>query len=260
MSYERELKVAIEAVNAVRDVILDIYNSPDLGVEIKEDNSPVTKADKAADEIIREILSKNFPYYSLLTEESFDDKKRLNNDYVWIVDPIDGTKDFVAHEDEFTVNIGLSYKHKPVLGVILIPVTGEIYYASKGNGAYSLKNGKVTKLHVNDKTSDLSCLISVFHAKPEELALIEKHSDRISSAKKVGSCLKACRIAEGKAELSYRLSDGTKEWDIAGSQILIEEAGGVFLEPDGTPIMYNRKDVYNRRGYIMANRKENFLL
>ena len=109
MNLEKELSTAIEAVNAVRDVILEIYNSGNLGVEIKEDNSPVTKADKKADEIIRSILIKNFPSYALLTEESVDDKSRLNNDFVWIVDPIDGTKDFVAHNDEFTVNIGLAY-------------------------------------------------------------------------------------------------------------------------------------------------------
>ena len=126
--YERELEAALQAINSVRELILEIYNSDNLGVEIKEDNSPVTKADKAADKKIREILSEAFPLYSMLTEESVDDKSRLNNDYVWIVDPIDGTKDFVAKNGEFSVNIGLSYKHKAVLGVILIPVTGEIYY------------------------------------------------------------------------------------------------------------------------------------
>ena len=112
--FERELEVAINAVNSVRELILEIYNSSDFGVEIKEDNSPVTKADKAADKKIREILSTAFPLYSLLTEESVDDKSRLQNDYVWIVDPVDGTKDFVAKNGEFTVNIGLSYKHKAV--------------------------------------------------------------------------------------------------------------------------------------------------
>lgn len=257
--WEKELQSAIEAAQLAAPKIMEIYNSG-FDVEIKSDNSPVTLADKTADKLIREYLHSNYPTHAFLTEESEDDLSRLDNDFVWIVDPVDGTKDFVAKDDEFTTSIALAYKHQIVVGVICAPALNEIYYASKGNGAYSLKNGKVTKLHVNDKTSDLSCLISVFHTKPEELALIEKHSDRISSAKKVGSCLKACRIAEGKAELSYRLSDGTKEWDIAGSQILVEEAGGVFLEPDGTPIMYNRKDVYNRRGYIMANRKENFLL
>ena len=134
--YERELEVALKAVNSVRELILEIYNSDNLGVEIKEDQSPVTKADKAADKKIREILSGAFPLYSLLTEESVDDKSRLKNDYVWIVDPIDGTKDFVAKNGEFTINIGLSHNHKAVLGVILIPVTGEIYYGVEGLGSF----------------------------------------------------------------------------------------------------------------------------
>ena len=125
--FEKELEIAIEAARKASTIILEIYNSRELGVEIKDDNSPVTRADKAADKIIREHLAKHFPNYALLTEESSDDLSRLNNDYVFIVDPIDGTKEYVAHSDEFTVNIGLAYKHKPVMGVILIPVTGELY-------------------------------------------------------------------------------------------------------------------------------------
>ena len=257
--WEKELQHAIEAAKRVIPKILEIYHSH-FDVEIKGDNSPVTIADKTADKMIREYLSSCYPTHAFLTEESEDDLSRLENDFVWIVDPIDGTKDFIAKDDEFTTSIALSYKHEIVVGVICAPALNEIYYASKGNGAYSLIDGKVNKIHVNDKLEDLTCLMSVFHQKPEEIALCEKHKDKITKTLKVGSCLKACRIAQGKAELSYRLSDGTKEWDIAGIQIIITEAGGVFLEPDGTPITYNRKDVYNRRGYIMANRRENFLL
>ena len=257
--WEKELQAAIEAAKRVIPVILEIYNS-DMQVEIKSDNSPVTIADKTADKMIKEYLASIFPTHAFLTEESEDDLDRLNNDFVWIVDPIDGTKNFIAKDGEFTTSIALSYKHEIVVGVISAPALNEIYYASKGSGAYSLINNEVTKLHVNDKLTDLTCLVSVFHQKQEEVDLINKYKDRISKAIKVGSCLKACRIAQGKAELSYRLSDGTKEWDVAGISIIISESGGVFQEPDGTPIRFNRKDVYNRKGYIICNRKENILL
>ena len=260
--YERELSVAIKAVNSVRDLILDVYNSPDFGIEIKEDNSPVTKADKAADKKIREILSGAFPLYALLTEESVDDKSRLNNDYVWIVDPIDGTKDFVAKNGEFTVNIGLSYKHEVVLGVIMVPVTGEIYYATRGAGSYYLKNkdAEPVRIHCNDKTKDLTTLVSNFHSNQTEMDMITKHSDVIKYQRKLGATLKGCVIAKGEAEMSYRFSSNTKEWDTCAMQIIVEEAGGFLLKFDGTPIRYNREDVYNKDGYIICNRKENFLL
>ena len=260
--FERELEVALNAVNSVRELILNIYNSDNLGVEIKEDNSPVTKADKAADKKIREILSGAFPLYSLLTEESVDDKSRLQNDYVWIVDPIDGTKDFVAKNGQFTVNIGLSYKHKAVLGVILIPVTGEIYYGVQGLGSFYLRNkdAKAIKIHVNDKTSDLTTLCSNFHSNQTEMDMIAKHSDVIKHQKKIGATIKGCLIARGEAEMSYRFSSNTKEWDTCAMQVLVEQAGGFILKFDGTPIVYNREDVYNKDGYIICNRKENFLL
>ena len=257
--WEKELQAAIEAGLKARIKIMEIYNKG-FDVEIKEDDSPVTIADKTADKIIREHLHNAFPAHAFLTEESEDNEERLSNDYVWIVDPVDGTKDFVAKDGGFTTNIALAYKHELVVGVVVVPVTGEIYFASKGNGAFHRVNGQDTKIHVNDKLEDLTCLCSVFHTNETELKLIEKHSDKIKHVMKFGSSLKPCRIAEGLAEITYRMSAGTKEWDTGACQIIVEEAGGLFVEPDGGKITYNRKDVYNRKGYIVVNRKENILL
>lgn len=257
--FERELEVALEAAKIASKKVLEIYNSRNLDVEIKEDNSPVTKADKMADKLIREYLFSNFPNYALLTEESSDDKTRLTNDYVWIVDPIDGTKEYVAHSDEFTVNIGLAYNHEPVLGVIVIPVTGEIYYAVKGKGSFYENHGKTVKIHCNSKTNDLTTLVSRFHSNEVEQATIKKHSDRIKHQKVVGASIKGCLIAKGEAEMSYRFSDNTKEWDTCAMQAIVEQAGGLILKFDGTPIRYNREDVYNRGGYLICNCRENFL-
>ena len=257
--WEEQLNAAIEAGIAAIEGILKIYHT-DFDVEIKDDNSPVTLADKNADKVIREILHKRFPDYAFLTEETDDDKSRLENDFVWIVDPVDGTKDFVAKDGGFTTNIALAYKHEAVVGVVVVPLTGEVYYAAKGMGAFYRKDGVTKQIHVNDKLDNLIVYKSVFHSKQNEEEMYKKHADKILRVEKWGSALKPCRIAQGLGELSYRLSDGTKEWDTAASQVIVEQAGGIFLDTNKKRIMYNREDVYNRDGYVICNRIENFLL
>ena len=257
--WEEQLNAAIEAGVKAIEGILKIYNT-DFSVEIKDDNSPVTLADKNADRVIREYLYSKFPTYAFLTEESTDDKSRLDNDYVWIVDPVDGTKDFVARDGGFTTNIALAYKHEAVVGVVVVPLTGEIYYAAKGLGAFYRHNGITKRIHVNDKLDNLVVYKSVFHSKPNEEAVIEKYKDRIAKVEKWGSALKPCRIAQGLGELHYRLSDGTKEWDTAASQVIVEQAGGIYLDTNKKRMMYNREDVHNHDGYVVCNRIENFLL
>ena len=257
--WEEQLNAAIEAGIKAIEGILQIYNT-DFDVEIKDDNSPVTLADKNADKVIRECLHKKYPEYAFLTEESTDDKSRLNNDFVWIVDPVDGTKDFVAKDGGFTTNIALAYKHEAVVGVVVVPLTGEIYYAAKGMGAFYRHNGITKRIHVNDKLDNLIVYKSVFHSTKQEEVMYEKYKDKIAKIEKWGSALKPCRIAQGLGELSYRLTDGTKEWDTAASQVIVEEAGGIFLDTLGKRIMYNREDVHNRIGYVICNRIENFLL
>ncbi|MFA6755682.1 MAG: 3'(2'),5'-bisphosphate nucleotidase CysQ [Bacilli bacterium] len=259
MYLEKELKAAIEACNIAQAEVLKIYAS-NFNVEIKSDNSPVTAADKKSDEIIREYLKCRFSKYAFLTEESFDDKARLNNDYVWIIDPVDGTDDFVHRDDEFTINIALSYKHEAVLGVICVPAKNELFYAVKGEGSYVIRNNKATRIHVSNKTKDLTCYTSVFHLSKKEEDMIEKHKDIISKVQKLGSSIKGCYIAEGKGDISYRMSSGTKEWDSAAFQVIVEQAGGFVLKPDGTRMFYNREDVFNREGYLIVNNMKNFLL
>lgn len=256
--YEKELEVMIDACKKAKKVIMDIYKEG-FNVEIKEDDSPVTKADKNADKLIRELLKEKFPSYGLLTEESEDDLSRLDNEYIFVVDPVDGTKDFVKKDDMFTTNIGLIHNHQVVAGVVYIPAKNEYYFAMKNQGAYYVKEGdEPVRIHVNSKTKDLTMLTSVFHQTKEELEIFESHRDVISKIEKYGSAIKACRIAHGLSEISYRMGPGTKEWDTAASQIIVSEAGGIFAEPDLTPITYNRVDVYNRKGFIILNNKENY--
>ena len=258
--YQNVIEDMISVAKEAMKIILKYYHDG-FHVEIKNDNSPVTEADKASDKLIREFLKGKYPDYAFLTEESVDDKSRLKNDYVFIIDPLDGTEDYVHRDGEFTINIALSYKHEIVAGVVAIPVSGVIYYATKNGGAYKLyPDGKLEKIHVSDKVEDLTCLTSVYHANKQEQETIKKYSDRITHVIKKGSSLKACEIAEGKAEISYRLSSGTKEWDTAAFDIIVKEAGGYVLKLDKTPITYDREDVVNRDYYLVVNRLENFLI
>jgi 3'(2'), 5'-bisphosphate nucleotidase len=258
--YEKELaamqKAALDAEKKIKEVYATAFQ-----VEIKSDDSPVTAADKSADALIREELHNAFPAYAFLTEESKDDLARLKNDYVFIVDPVDGTKEFVARNGEFTTNIGLAYKHKVVCGVINVPMKDVMYFAIQGQGAYKQEKGKdPVRIHVSDRTENLRALRSRSFFNGLEKELLEKHADKITSVSEMGAALKFCAIAEGKAEISYRESSGTKEWDIAAGTIILQEAGGFILKHDGSEYAFNREDVYNREGYVLANRKVNILL
>ncbi len=150
----------------------------DFGVEYKADDSPLTKADKASNAIIVKALRDRFPDYAILSEEEKDNRARLENDLCFVVDPLDGTKEFVKRNGQFTVNIALSCKHRAVMGVIYVPVTGELYYASEGDGAYLEKpDGSVERLRVSTNTdhSKLRAVASGSHGAEEMERLIEKY-------------------------------------------------------------------------------------
>lgn len=256
--WEKQLADAIKAGELAKRRILEVYKTG-FDVETKIDNSPVTLADKDSDRIIREYLSKKYPDYAFLTEESVDDKSRLNNDYVWIVDPLDGTLNFVNKNNEFTINIALAYKHEIVVGVVIAPVTNEIYYATRHGGAFYSIDGKVREIHVNNRKKDLRVLLSISHHGDAEEKKIAEYGNLIISKTAKGAALKLCLIAKGEAELSIRLNDGTKEWDTAAPQIIVKEAGGYFLKPNGEWMLYNRENVVNVDGYYVANRKRNII-
>lgn len=258
--YEQELTDMIYAAAIAKGDIMNVYKKH-FNVNFKDDKSPVTDADLKADKTIKDYLLRKYPDYGFLTEESIDDKTRLDKDYVFIIDPLDGTSDFVNNNGEFTTNIALCYKHEIVVGVVMIPCSGDVYYAVKGKGAYKLNaNKELTKIHVSNKTKNITCLTSRSHFAKAEEDVINKHKDVIAKVIPAGSSLKACLIAEGSAEISYRLSPGTKEWDTASFDIIVSEAGGFVLKPNGEPMVYNRENVYNLDGYVIVNEKENFLL
>lgn len=256
--YEKELKAMIQAAKDAEKKILEIYHT-DFAVEIKSDDSPVTKADKTADQIIRDILGKAFPTYGMLTEESIDDKSRLEKEYVFIVDPVDGTKEFVSRNGEFATNIALARDHEVVVGVINIPVYHTLFYAVKGQGSYRMNpDGSIEQIHVSDRDTDLICMASRSFGNPQEEAIAKRNSDKITKTEVYGAALKFCRLAEGKADIFFRVSPSTKEWDVAAGDIIVTEAGGVMRLPNKETMRYNREDVYNRDGYYIMNKLSNW--
>jgi 3'(2'), 5'-bisphosphate nucleotidase len=246
-------KLAIEAGRA----IMKIYET-DFDVAYKGDQSPLTLADKEANTIIARGLEKYYPDYAILSEEVADDKSRRENAYCFIVDPLDGTKEFVNRNGQFTVNIALVYKGKPVVGVIYVPVTKQLYYAVKNEGAFLELAGfdEAKQLHVSNKLSELIWIGSKSHSSEKEENLIADHRDLIKESIVAGSSLKGCRVAEGQADVYYRFGL-TCEWDTAAMQCIVEEAGGLFRQMDGSEMVYNRENTLNEKGFYVVNQREN---
>lgn len=225
--------------------ILDIYTNEDFSktIDFKSDDSPLTIADKAAHEIIVKALKTLSPSIPILSEEgkheSYDVRK--NWEMLWCVDPLDGTKEFINKNGEFTVNIALIVDKKPILGVVYAPVLDAMYAGEKGKGAHLERNGKVIKIEVNHKKTDLIAVQSKSHASNEEEKLLGDYhvADTIS----VGSSLKFCMVAEGKADIYYRHGP-TMEWDTAAGQAVVEAAGGKVLSGEKT-FTYNKESLLN---------------
>mgnify|MGYP002852667853 CR=1 FL=1 len=262
MDWMRQLEVCKEVAVEAGEKILEIYNKEeDFQVEYKEGHMPLTIADKAANRVIVDRLKQEFPEISILSEEEQDDKSRLDNPLCFIVDPLDGTKEFIKRNGQFTVNIALSDHTESVMGVIYVPVTRELYYAARGYGAYREKIGEETekqKLHVTDETEieKLRFVMSSSHGDERIQNMIEKYG--IKNFVAMGSSLKGCVIARGDAEVYYRYNP-TMEWDTAAMQCIVEEAGAIFRQMDDTPMRYNREDSLNAKGFYIINRKENRL-
>lgn len=253
--WQKELEVSINLARLAGEEILNIYEDESLfSVEYKADNSPLTSADKASNDIIVSGLKQEFDKYAILSEEEQDNRLRLNNDYCFVIDPLDGTKEFIKRNGQFTVNIALAYKHRTVMGVIYVPVTGELYYASQGDGAYYQKDQKAipVRIHVSQKRdkTQLIMVASSSHGSSKLDALIDKIKPK--EILKIGSSLKGCLIARGDADMYYRFNP-TMEWDTAAMQCIVEEAGGFFRQIDNSEMLYNREDSTNRIGFFVLN-------
>ena len=275
---KEHMLTALLASKEAGQAILDVYKQ-DFDVSYKEDRSPLTLADQRSHNIIVDHLTdpsvKNLP---ILSEEGKDIpfEQRSEWEYFWLIDPLDGTKEFIKRNGEFTVNIALIYQHRPILGVIYAPVNNVFYFASEGLGSFKLKNDNVFEL-LDGKTSEINrdsvlkeiikhsdklpCYDTPLDTHDSQLVIVgsrshpsrefeafvktmrKKHAkvEVISS----GSSLKLCLVAEGRADIYPRLGP-TMEWDTAAGQAIVEQANGSVLNYEtGESLQYNKKNLLN---------------
>ncbi len=253
------LKVIKIAGKAGKEIINIYENGVDQEVEYKADQSPLTIADRKANSIILKGLKSLDIQFPIISEENenVDYEIRKNYDYYWLVDPLDGTKEFIKRNGEFTVNIALIHDGAPILGVVYAPYLHEMFWAAKGEGAFIIKNGQTKKLSALEfgfKDTSLNIVCSRSHLNPETKNFVDKFNQPNLVAK--GSSLKFTVIAKGEAHLYPRLAP-TMEWDTAAAQIVLEEAGGKVLNAKtNTPLRYNKKELLNPHFIAYGNVKE----
>ena len=239
------IKIAEKAGNA----ILEIYHK-DFSIEYKDDKSPLTEADKVSNRIIVEALKEITSEIPIISEENklVEYSERKNWTKCWVVDPIDGTKEFIKKNGEFTVNIALIENGVPVLSVLGVPAQNKIYYAEKNKGSFVTENAVTKKLNINDAITDTIRIVgSRSHQTPELLAYVEEQKKKYKNVDFVaaGSSLKFCLIAENKADIYPRLGP-TMEWDTAAGQLIAIEAGAeVLVWETKEPLQYNRENLLN---------------
>ena len=267
IQYDKLILTTILAAKHAGEAILEVYDS-DFAVEHKDDKSPLTLADKKSNEIIESVLEQtitvNNSTVPILSEEGretpYDERKKW--EYFWLVDPLDGTKEFIKRNGEFTVNIALIHKHKPILGIIYIPVKDVFYFAAANFGTYKLENSGILTdnlsieelidksqklpLHSNDKTT-LTVVGSRSHTSEEFTEFVKQLNQKHENVEFIssGSSLKLCLVAEGKADVYPRFGP-TMEWDTAAGQAIVEQAKCTVMEAEtNEPLNYNKSNLLN---------------
>ncbi len=237
------LPAVIEITEHASKSILEVYDS-DFAVERKNDDSPLTTADMSSHKIIIDGLTNLTPDIPILSEESssipFEERRQWK--IYWLVDPLDGTKEFIKRNGEFTVNIALIKDHQPVLGVVYVPVSNTAYYASTGNGSFKMTSGKQAEaIHIRKTiVGHITIAGSRSHASEMQKKLFNVLGPDVVTINK-GSSLKFCLIAEGEVDIYARFGP-TSEWDTAAAHCVVKEAGGDVVDLNFNSLTYNTKD------------------
>ena len=245
-----EIKLAIQAVIEAGKEVMTIYNQG-FSSTIKNDNQPITEADIRSNNIIQKLIS-SFGY-PILSEESVDDKKRLNFQKIWIIDPLDGTTDFIQKTGEFTIMISLLKGKKPILGIIYWPTEDILFLAQKDKGAYKLYKDTWSKISVSN-ISELSQCIAV--GSRYHISEIEQKFLKLLNINKFiskGSSLKVTDISSGSAEFYFTTTNKIKQWDTCASYCLINEAGGKMTDMFGNDLEYNTEKLNHDNGLLVSN-------
>jgi myo-inositol-1(or 4)-monophosphatase len=242
---KNELKAATKAALKAGRVLSKYYESS-YRISEKAPDDPVTEADLAANKVIKKIILNRFPLDGWLSEEDVTNTSRFLNKRVWIIDPLDGTKEFIDKNPEFAVSIALVENNRPILGVIYNPMTKDLFQTIKGQGAWH--NGKDIQVKQHDTNSKPHLFISKSEYKRGEW---EPYQDIFHLTPRGGAAFKMSGVAQGLADGCFTLSP-KNEWDICAGHIIIEEAGGIVCHLDGSEITYN-KPITSMAGLIYCN-------
>ncbi len=257
VDYVRELEAAERAARLGGAAILRHYGrGAAVRIEIKPDQSPVTEADLEANGLIVELLRATFPDDGILSEELPDGEERFSKRRVWIIDPLDGTRDFVARTDQFCVHVGMAVDGVAVVGAVFQPVAGRLYSARAGGGA-----------RVDDGDGKPPAVLRA--SRVADLADMRAGVSRLNATGRLGACLAATglagravpmgasvkynALARGELDVVINLSPGEMEWDTCAPEVVVREAGGAFTDGDGHPFRYNQRDTSHRRGSLASN-------
>ena len=239
----KELSCAINAAKEAGRIILGYYQRDDFTIEKGEGTSGyeiLTNADSEAQKIIQELLSEEFPSYGFIGEENYS-KKKLPEEFVWNVDPIDNTKGFARKQGDFSVQIGLSYKQEAILGVVYFPASEELYYAQKGKGAWKRTKGKTKQIQVST-VKDLAKAECLASRRVRKIPKLQELYQELKVSPKLfgGAGKKICLIAEGKAELVLYTEKSVKEWDLCAPSTVLEEAKGKVESINKEKLLFNQ--------------------
>ncbi|MEL7449306.1 MAG: 3'(2'),5'-bisphosphate nucleotidase CysQ [Pseudomonadota bacterium] len=260
MDLKRLLPQVVDIARNAGSAILEIYEQ-DFDVEHKADDSPLTAADLAAHKVIVAGLAKLDPVLPVLSEESAQQPfaERADWERYWLVDPLDGTKEFIKRNGEFTVNIALIENHEPVLGVVHVPVMNKDYFGAQGHGAFRQSEGgepEAIRVASGDAGSP-----RVVGSRSHRGELLDAYLGRLGDHEMVpmGSSLKFCVVAEGNADVYPRLGL-TSEWDTAAAHAVVNCAGGKVLAVSGEPLRYNAKeDILNPHFVVIGNTNRDWM-
>lgn len=254
MNLHKELEAAEEIAREAGEILLRYYRG-DYSVELKGGTEPVTEADRAANEHIVRRLREAFADDGVLAEESANEAASIGDvRRVWMVDPMDGTKEFIKHTDEFAAMIGLAIDGRPALGVVNQPATGTLYRGIVGQGAECVQGGETTALQVNPTTrlADLKLVCSRSHL-PEVVERIMQDLGITAMVRSGSVGLKIGKIATGICDLYLHPSIGTKLWDACAPEAILHAAGGRLTDFDGRPVAYDLSNLHNERGLMASN-------
>ncbi len=250
MNLAEELRFVKDRIRKAGDILLEHYDNP-TGIGVKDDDSPVSDADKKVSTFLSCELKESFPEHAILDEESEEDGQRFSREYCWFIDPLDGTRSYLKKRGDFGILIGLAKNFQPVLGVTYKPQTNELVYAVRGHGAYIESDGIKRKIRV-DTSPETKLLVSDARTSEE----LEEMIKRINPTSKdyIGGSLKTVEVALGNATLFLCPTTSVMHlWDLCAPGIILEEAGGRITDVYGGKFDYSMRQTANRNGIVASN-------